>query len=73
MLRLMILFWLHAYCFSLYNDQWHDAQVDLSYIMEVERPKVQEKPQKVSVCIANALFAGWTLENGMCLGGNKVL
>ena len=44
---------LFSYTFSLYNAQWHDAQVDLSYILEVERPKVPEKPQKVSVCIGH--------------------
>ena len=34
-------------CFRLYNGQWHTAQLDLSALLDIERPVVPEKPQKV--------------------------
>jgi hypothetical protein len=34
--------------YRLYNEQWHGAQVDLAALLDIERPVVPEKPQKVS-------------------------
>jgi len=32
---------------SLYNSQWHGAQLELSHLLEVEKPAVPDKPEKV--------------------------
>ena len=35
------------WAFRLYNGQWHTAQLELSNLLEIERPKQPEKPMKV--------------------------